>query len=231
VGAPEGEELLEAVAALRSFADEGKLTSRISDLERRLVGCIRADTVVELDEQAVSADLLNAAFVVKRASAQIHVTVHALGVLVSLPYILQPDERIESLSLGAGNTGRRHDLETTLQVAEFKFIDWQGGSETIRQNSLFIDFFNLVTAEKSKRKVLYVLDKENPLRFLSNRRALTSVLSKNRAVSDRFFALYGKAFMTVAEFYETVSDQVEIVDLGDLVPALSTLRQGSQPPV
>jgi hypothetical protein len=67
--------------------------------------------------------------------------------------------------------------------------------------------------------------------FLSNRRALTSVLSKNRAVSDRFFALYGKAFMTVAEFYETVSDQVEIVDLGDLVPALSTLRQGSQPPV
>lgn len=43
-----------------------------------------------------------------------------------LPHILEPDERVESVSLGAGNTGRDFDLETNVRVAEFKFIHWRG---------------------------------------------------------------------------------------------------------
>lgn len=124
--------------------------------------------------------LLQAALGVKRMAGQINVIVHAVGILVSLPYVLEPGERIESLSLGAGNTGRLHDLETHRQIAEFKFIEWRGGPESIRQNSLFVDLFNLVSANTSKRRVLYVIGKETPLRFLRNRRALSSVLSRNR---------------------------------------------------
>src|SRR5437879_4998533 len=127
------------------------------------------------------------------------VIVHAVGILVSLSYVLEPGERIESLSLGAGNTGRPHDLETDRQVAEFKFIEWRGGPESIRQNTLFVDVFNLATARTNKRRVLYVVGKATPLRFLNNRRALTSVLSKNSAVASRFRDLYGDTFQTVRE--------------------------------
>ena len=35
------------------------------------------------------------------------------------------------------------DLETNHRVAEFNFSHWQGGADTIRQNSLFKDFFQL----------------------------------------------------------------------------------------
>ena len=42
-------------------------------------------------------------------------------------------------------TGRSFDLETSYRVAvaELKFIRWQGGPESIRQNQLFKDFYLL----------------------------------------------------------------------------------------
>ena len=52
-------------------------------------------------------------------AGQVNVVIHALGILISLPYLLEDDEEIQSLSLGAGNTGRRYDLETDRRVAEF----------------------------------------------------------------------------------------------------------------
>ena len=52
----------------------------------------------------------------KRLAGQINVTIHALGILMCLPHILEPDERVESVSLGAGNTGRDFDLETNVRV-------------------------------------------------------------------------------------------------------------------
>ena len=67
---------------------------------------------------------------------------------------------------------------------------------------------------------MYVVGKETPMRFLRNRRALSSVLSKNSAVEARFRALHGDRFATVRDYYETIAGQVEIVDLADIVPAL-----------
>ena len=81
------------------------------------------------------------------------------------------------MSLGAGNSGRSWDLETDRQIAEFKFISWRGGPEAIRQNSLFKDFLYLAEHETDKSKHLYVLGTEVPIKFLSGRRAFTSVLS------------------------------------------------------
>jgi hypothetical protein len=65
---------------------------------------------------------------------------------------LEPAERVEYLSLGAGNTGKAFDLETDLRVCEFKFINWQGGAEAIRQNALFKDLYLLAEASTAKRK-------------------------------------------------------------------------------
>ena len=38
----------------------------------------------------------------KRLAGQINVTIHALGILLCLPHILEPSERVEPVSLGAG---------------------------------------------------------------------------------------------------------------------------------
>jgi hypothetical protein len=129
---------------------------------------------------------------------------------------------VESLSLGAGNTGRKHDLETDRRVAEFKFIEWRGGPESIRQNTLFVDLFNLASNQTTKRKVLYLVGTAIPLTFLQNRRALSSILSKDAATAARFRALYGDRFATVSEYYQTVRAEVKIVDLVGLVPGLTS---------
>src|SRR6266851_1641833 len=98
-------------------------------------------------EQELNPNLLLAASKIKSVAGRINDVVHALGILVSLPKIINGNETIISMSLGAGNTGRLWDLETSKQVAEFKFIRWQGGPESIRQNGLFKDFFSLAEYE------------------------------------------------------------------------------------
>jgi hypothetical protein len=174
-----------------------------------------------VEQEGITAEALEAAILIKRMSGQINVLVHAIGIMTALPYILEPGEMVESMSLGAGNTGRLHDLETNLRVAEFKFIEWRGGPESIRQNGVFADLFNLVNSPTHKRRVLYLVGTAIPLRFLENRRALASVMSKDAALAARFKAAHGDQFRTVRDYYDTVRGQVEIVDLADLVPGLA----------
>lgn len=212
----EFDEALVAVQALGSGID---LTTRIAGLEGRLQSMSRDDACRLVQDEGITEDVLKGALVIKRIAGQINVVVHAVGLLVSLPHVLGEDEVVQSLSLGAGNTGRRHDLETNRQIAEFKFIEWRGGPESIRQNALFVDLFNLASADTGKRRVLYVVGKATPLRFLNNRRALDSVLSKNAAVAARFRTLHGDTFRTVRDYYVAVRDRVEIVDLRQVVPA------------
>jgi hypothetical protein len=213
----------DALERLTTFAEADQLAARIAKLESDLVRTQAEDVPRRLREDQIDDLLLRAALDVKRVAGQINVIVHAVGILVSLPYVLEPGEVIHSLSLGAGNTGRSHDLETDRRVAEFKFIDWKGGPESIRQNSLFVDLFNLASADTDKRRVLYVVGKDKPLRFLTNRRALTSVLSKNAAVEARFRALNGTEFSVVRDYYMSVRELVEIEDLRDLVPAFASV--------
>ena len=124
-------------------------------------------------------NLMSSAIILKNAMGQINVVVHAIGILLLLPAILQRGEVIQSLSLGAGNAGKKFDLETNLSIAEFKFIHWKGGAEAIRQNSLFKDFFYLAEENTDKKRRLYVLGSEHPLKFLNGGRAIDSVLSRN----------------------------------------------------
>lgn len=123
------------------------------------------------------------------------------------------------MSLGAGNTGRNHDLETNKRVAEFKFITWRDGADTIRQNGLFFDLFNLASSDTTKRRELYVLGKREPDRFLNGRRAIPSVLTKHATVKERFDLRHAAdGYLTVRQYWESVRDQVEIMDLRDKVP-------------
>jgi hypothetical protein len=64
---------------------------------------------------------------------------------------------------------------------------------------------NLASANTNKRRVLYLLDKQHALRFLGNRRAIASVLSKSASVQAKFRASHQDDFATVREYWATVA--------------------------
>ena len=190
--------LSDAMKIVEGFSSGRSLSARISRLESNLAMKDLNALDSLLVQEGVTDSIIHAAMKIKRVAGQINVIIHAAGILISLPYILEPDEKIQSLSLGAGNTGREFDLETNKRVAEFKFITWRGGSESIRQNTVFIDLFCLAECETTRRRCLYVVGKEQPIRFLNNRRAIRSVLSKNQAVSQQFYEKYGDKHSVVS---------------------------------
>ena len=214
-------DLAKAADALARLGTGDELTATIREIERSLKGKQRRAAERTIARHEIDDAVLTGALTIKELAGQIHVVIHAVGMLVVLPHILERDERIESLSLGAGNTGREHDLVTDRRIAEFKFIQWRGGAESIRQNSLFIDLFNLASAKTERRRCMYVVDREHPDRFLANRRALSSVLSRNAAAAARFKAMHGERFRTVAEYADHIKDRVETVDLRDVVPSFA----------
>jgi hypothetical protein len=213
-------DLAEAASRIEAFAN-GSLTKRIGALESALTGLSAASVRTAAPEVDVA--LLQAGSVLKQAAGQVNVLIHAVGILVALPHILEQGEVVESMSLGAGNTGRELDLVTNRQIAEFKFIQWRGGSESIRQNSIFQDFFALAEADTQKRRVLYLLGLDHPLKFFTGGRALTSVMSKNETLRNSYRELFGDRFARVSDYYAHRKERVEIVDLTTVVPDLRRL--------
>lgn len=212
-------DVVEAIRLLSTFGGKG-LGARIAELEWQARGCDRTGCLAMLGESGVTAQLLAAACVIKGAVGQINVVIHTLGILLLIPKILEEDEHIDYVSLGAGNTGRVFDLETNRRVAEFKFINWRGGAEAIRQNSLFKDFYLLAEHDTAKRKELYVLDLTYPKQFLRGGRALGSVLSRNVKLKAQFEAKYGGRFRKVSDYFQFRQHDVKLVDASALVPEL-----------
>jgi hypothetical protein len=217
---------IEVVNLLHKFSGPD-LTSTLSKIEKNVQGLTRLESSAFLLEAGAGKEALAAAAMMKRLAGQIDVVVHALGILLCLPHILEERERVEYLSLGAGNTGREFDLETNYRVAEFKFIKWQGGAETIRQNSLFKDFFVLAEKETSKRKNLYVLGTKYPLKFLASRRALKSVLSQNQKLWSLLSGKYGTQFAVVGDYYKSHQSVVSVEDVSPWLPDFVTDTVGS----
>ncbi len=213
--------LNEAYERVQEFKQEdlGKYVSR---LERDLRGADKVALDSLYSRLSLDTTVLDSAFALKWAAAQIDTVVHAAGVLLSLPHILHEGETVESLSLGAGNTGRPFDLETSIRIAEFKFIGWRGGPETVRQVQLFKDFFFLAEYPTSKDRFLYVLGTEHPLRFLRSDRRLSGVVGGNARLRERYRELYGDRFTYVRDYYEYRKDRVELVDLAGLVPSFAS---------
>src|ERR1700732_4650373 len=166
----------EAIHLLQTFHG-ADLTQTIYQIENSLKGVAAQNYSAVLTTSGAKAEVLGAAGLIKQLAGQINVVIHALGILLCLPHILRPGEVIDYVSLGAGNTGRAFDLETNQRIAEFKFIRWQGGPESIRQNALFKDFYGLAEQETQKEKFLYVLGTEHGEKFFNGGRALESVLS------------------------------------------------------
>lgn len=171
-----------------------------------------------LSKYRISDDVLDAAVRLKEVVGQINVVIHALGILVSLQHILEKGETVESISLGAGNTGKPFDLVTNCRVAEFKFIRWQGGPESIRQNGVFKDFLALLWDESGKKRQLFLNGTSEALHFLNGGRSISSILSRNVNIRTKFYDRYDNKYNKVGEFYSVYKNDVEIIDLNTLFP-------------
>lgn len=216
--------IADAVIALEKFATSD-LTTKVSAVEASLRGVTGGKCVNAIAQAGADHNVFGAAALMKQAVGQIDVIIHVLGILLCLPHLLEHDETIEYVSLGAGNTGKAFDLEADRRVAEFKFINWRGGPESIRQNTLFKDFFLMAEHVTPKHKYLYVLGTEHPLKFFNGGRAFSSVLTKDEKIRSLFFKKYGDRFERVREYYETVKDRVAIQDVSPYVGSLNAFGE------
>jgi len=216
--------ILEAADRIEQFVG-ASLTKRISAIETNLKGFDKKACENLYPSFDITLTLFDSAFTLKKAAGQIDVLIHAIGILLLLPHILDEGETIEVLSLGAGNTGRPFDLETNQRVAEFKFINWQGGSESIRQNSLFKDYYLMAEHPTTKSKYLYVVGTKHPLKFLTGGRSLDSVFSRNTKLGSDFQKKYGVQFTKVCDYYEFRKSVVQLVDVTEIIPQLNTFAK------
>ena len=168
-----------ALKILEDLVSNNNITNIITQTEIALNDKTKEGVVSFLQKRNNESSILKSALRIKKITGQINIIIHAWGILISLPHILKKDEKIISLSLGAGNTGKDFDLETDQRVAEFKFIEWQGGPEAMRKKSLFKDFFYLVERGDDKKRYLYLLNTEIPLTFFHSRTAISSLVSRN----------------------------------------------------
>lgn len=214
-------DLVDAVKAVQRFS-RPSLSKQLASIEDLLHGADADRCATVIEQHGATTDALAGAGTLKQIVGQINVVIHAVGILLCLPQILRPGEVVESLSLGAGNTGRLFDLETNQRIAEFKFIRWQGGAESIRQNGLFKDFYALAEHQTKKEKYLYVLGAEHPRRFFNGRRALSSVLREHDARVN-FAAKHGTRYQVVRDYYADRRGVVTLVDVTECVPELADL--------
>ena len=191
----------------------------VRELQKAIEGTTRKSVNTVLSEHNLTEELLAAALLVKKNASQIHEIVHALGILLMLPSILEDGERVETISLAAGNTKKDFDLETTSRIAEFTFIQWKGGPETIRQNKVFKDFYFLAEAETSKKRELYTVGMEHVRNFFNSNRGIQQILKGNAKLS-KGFKKYNQEYRTVRDYYHAKKGIVEILDMCEHNPAL-----------
>lgn len=162
---------------------------------------------------------------IKKSSSQISEILHAVGILLALPALLEEDEVLESLSLAAGNTGKGFDLETDRRIAEFTFIQWQGGPEVIRQNKIFKDFYFLAEADTKKRRELYTIGTSYPVKFFCSERKIAAILGGNAKLGKSFREKYGITYTRVCDYYLPRQEVVAIRDICEHVPYLQSEKE------
>ena len=206
-------------SALRAMAtfQGASLTASLAEIERGIIGLNASKLAAYCGERGIDHSFIASAVSIKQLAGQINVIIHSAGILCALPQLLDRGEVIESVSLGAGNTGRKFDLETNKRVAEFKFIDWRGGAESIRQTGFFKDFYELAEYKGSKHRFLYVVDTNFPLRFLNSGRALSSVLSRMPSVLESIRTKYGADVVKVSDYYRLKQEKVAICDISPFI--------------
>lgn len=69
---------------------------------------------------------------------------------------------------------------------------------------------------------MYVLGTHYPMKFLNSKRALSSIMSRNRPLWDDFVSRYGDSMTTVADYYALKKSAFTLVDVRPYIPALAS---------
>jgi hypothetical protein len=201
-------QLADSVEQIARFSG-ANLASKIAELEFKAVGLNKMQVADWLHAISIDQNLVGAARTIKHAAAQIDVVLHALGILLLIPSILEGHEAVESLSLGAGSSeAKRFDLETNLRVAEFTFIDWRGNDNT-RLQKVFKDFYRLAEFTTNKLKELWVTDDSYVLKYFRSGSSVRSATHKHRDVWESFQRKY-PAIERVSDYYRLHATAVNL---------------------
>ena len=206
---------LQLFAALtgKPFLQTKGIVKNATEIEGILRDKQKGDVVKFLDEYNIVA-LFNEKQMIKDLSAQVDTDIHTYGILLALAEILDPDEKIEELSLGAGTGGKPFDVKTTKRVAEFKFAEWTKSRNAIRQNGIFKDFLELALRDDcgDRQKYIYCYSANAVIKFLANsRRSLDSVLSRN--TKHKKYPDIETEYGIVKDFYDKHKSKVIIFEL------------------
>lgn len=207
-----------AVGALDAFLRADTLTAAIGRLEYALEGAGRAEAVQAAQAAGVTADLLAAALTVRARLGRINDLVHAAGIALAIPGLLEDEERIITRpSLAAGNDATRpYDLRTDRRAAEFKFAQWKG-ADAMRKRQTFKDLV-LLAASNAPRAELLVVGTE-PEHFLRTCTSSAAWGLERPRVRAEFESRFGSLEITIAEFTATHASHVVITDVCKLLPA------------
>jgi len=212
-------DLVAAVLKLDDFLRTAPLTDAIGQLESALEGADREGAARAAAAAGVTAELLAAAVTVRARLGRINDLIHAVGIALVLPRMLDDGERITSKpSLAAGNDpSRPYDLLTDRRAAEFKFAQWKG-ADAMRKRQTFKDLV-LLAASDAPRAELLVIGSE-PEQFLRTCTS-TAAWGLDRATAARtiFESKFGSLDTTIAQFTATHAAHVAITDIRALLPA------------
>ncbi|KFF16546.1 hypothetical protein B0A63_11330 [Flavobacterium johnsoniae UW101] len=205
-------DLIEALSIINKFKN--------LDIRETFKTLEKLDTVVsDYDFE----NIFSASKIIKEASAQIDEIVHATGIMIAQKKWLEENEKLQYLSLGAGNHKEKFDLETNLRIAEFKFGRWNDKSSNgLRRRGYFSNYIGLLTSEDPRRKYFVVEDKESFLKFIKGKADWRNVLSKNPTGLKKleFFLIEkGKENLTsVGQIYSAFEESVIIISYKEIMP-------------
>jgi hypothetical protein len=213
---------------LARFLEGGRLKGVVANLEYELASADGAQARHATEEVGMGGDsgmaLFTAPLQTRQQLGRINDLIHATGIALMLPDILEPGEQLMNRpSLAAGNDpSRPFDVETNRRVMEFKFGVWQSGSNADRKRGVFHDLLHLAAAPTGRRPELYVVGPQAE-KFLTSTTSKVSWALNRQADKSRqlYEQRFGAVDIPIPEFTRGPAAHVRIVDLEQRLPAIT----------
>ncbi|MFC5179476.1 hypothetical protein [Nocardioides taihuensis] len=212
---------------LAKFLEGGRLKGVVAELEHELASASGAEVSQATEEVGMGGEpgiaLFTAAVQTRQRLGRLSDLIHATGIALMLPALLEPDERLTNRpSLAAGNDpSRPFDVETDRRIMEFKFGVWQPGSNADRKRGVFHDLLHLAADPSGRRPELYVVGPQAEKFLLGTTSKVAWALNRQAEKSRQLFEeRFGSVDIPIPEFTRGPAAHVQIVDLEQRLPVL-----------